>query len=142
LDGPEQLELVVTNRAGTITREVELEVVEQAVIEIFSASASAVLVGEGYELFWTTENAEELVLEQDGEILDPVLLGFSELPLNGSLSRTMATDTTYRLRAFNRLRHEVDATFTVSLQAPPGPEVELTATPNPYDVELHDGIVL
>jgi len=142
LDGPEQLELVVTNRAGTITREVELEVVEPAEIEIFSASASAVLVGEGYELFWTTENAEELVLEQDGEILDPVLLGFSELPLNGSLSRTMATDTTYRLRAFNRLRHEVDATFTVSLQAPPGPEVELTATPNPYDVELHDGIVL
>ncbi|HWV37597.1 MAG TPA: hypothetical protein VN033_03865 [Vulgatibacter sp.] len=86
-----------TRAAVEVSAEAVARVVEPPRIDSFRALPSRVGIGEEVELGWTTTDAAEVSLVQDGAVALPV----DPASLSGTLALQLAADATFALRATN-----------------------------------------
>lgn len=115
LQAPGIIRLEATNNAGTSVREIPAPVDPVPTIAEFFAAPSRAGLGERVEIHWKTLHAQRVILEREG-----VSQGVDPASVNGSHpSEAVSETTTFLLRAYNGLDHEVISEPLVVEVGPP-----------------------
>lgn len=114
VEGPTQLRLSATNRAGSHELLVDVPVVTPARIQRWGAIPAVVGTGEAVDLYWETDGATSLTIERDGVLVHGPLTEGS-----GSFSELLAAPASYVLKAQNALGFEsISEPVAVGVGAP------------------------
>lgn len=100
------------NPAGTTSRTVTVEGVDEPKIRSFLALPSRVAAGESFTLRWVTEDSVAVEIERDGIWLP------GTLDRSGQLDQTISADTHYLLRTFNSAGLGIERDLVVSIGLP------------------------
>lgn len=105
--------LVATSGDLETSKTVSVNATQVLSIDHFVALPSRVGIGESFEIFWATTNAERVELELDG-----LRIGDGLLEAQGSMEHTLAATGVFVLNAIGTLEHSIQETLTVTVGPP------------------------
>lgn len=103
-----QYVLTASNRLGSVSAAVTVEVIQPVRITSFTVDPAEVQPNQPFRLSWTTENATQVVISN----------ALGPRPLSGSVTLYVPVETTYTIVASNKLSTDT-ATVTIRIIQPP-----------------------